>query len=295
MEEYKIKMDLCEDYSRLIRKLMEVEGITTEKTGFDLWCDYFNLLKKHILPKKRNVLFSKEFVCPPKEIRGLELLVDKFEKGLDVTQHLSRRAIVPEEFDGLLYDWGIYHLHLGEDVDEETGFMDRTKYVLFAKVDEENVYCINIYPHGKGVVQPWTKQEMIKILHDNWPEVMHRYRVPGAAEMTEHLSDVEYAKARKNNLNVGIEVEKGTVYLPPGGGYTSSGHSTEVIMRSQRINKALIMTELRVRENVKHIVADIEDCTGEVVDYELEFTLLGKDNSLFVLEKNSKVIVMQVF
>ena len=109
---------------------------------------------------------------------GLKLLVQKFENGEDVSPHLSKGATSPAEFDGLLYDWGIYHFHLGETIDNQTGRIKRTGPVLFAKIDDENVYCINIYCHGKNVQQPWTKQDLLKIIHNNWPQTIAKWKLP---------------------------------------------------------------------------------------------------------------------
>lgn len=107
--QYKIEMDLCEDYSEMVQSWMKEHGVQSDKSGEDLWYDFFNLQKKSVRPQKRAVHYSKVFACPPEVELGLKLLVQKFDNGEDVSQHLSKDAASPSEFDGLLYDWGIYH------------------------------------------------------------------------------------------------------------------------------------------------------------------------------------------
>lgn len=48
---------------------------------------------------------------------------------------------------------------------EPNGFVNRTGPVLFARFDEQNAYLINVWSHGN-----WTNQDMIRIIHNNWPE-----------------------------------------------------------------------------------------------------------------------------
>ncbi len=178
MLRYNIKMDLCGDYSRMVEYWMQQRGLKSDKTGWHLWYEFFNLRKKTITPKRRKVWFSKEFSCPEAVRFGLSSLVEKFEKGEDVVPNLSKDALNPSKFDGLLYDWGIYYFHLGTAVDTTAGRVVRTGPILFAKVDAENVYCINIYSHDRTVLAPWCRQEMVEIIHRNWPETIKQYRIP---------------------------------------------------------------------------------------------------------------------
>ena len=178
MIERQVIMDLCEDYSQMVRLCLLERGIKSDKTGTDLWYDFFNLQKKTINATPRSTLVSEEFSCPDELLPGLNLLIDKLKPGQDVSLHLSKDALSPTEFDGLLYDWGIYHLHLGEIIDPATGRIERTGPVLFLKIDENSAYLINVYNHGRGIKQPWSMQELIQIIHNNWPSIIAKYRFP---------------------------------------------------------------------------------------------------------------------
>ena len=221
--QYKIEMDLCEDYSEMVQSWMKEHGVQSDKSGEDLWYDFFNLQKKSVRPQKRAVHYSKEFACPPEVELGLKLLVQKFDNGEDVSQHLSKDAASPSEFDGLLYDWGIYHFHLGKTIDHQTGRIERTGPVLFAKIDNENVYCINVYSHGKNVQQPWAKQDLLKIIHNNWPQTIAKWKLPDGIELCPESialpSDSQYAFLRRSGISTAIFVDKGIAYISPGGGY----------------------------------------------------------------------------
>ena len=252
--QYDIEIDLCGDYSELVRNWMKYHGVQSDKNGEDLWYEYLNMQKKSVRPQKRVVHYSKEFTCPPEVELGLKLLERKFENGDDVSLHLSKDATSPSEFDGLLYDWGIYHFHLGEVIDNQTGRIERTGPVLFAKVDNENVYCINIYNHGKNVQQPWSKQEMLRIIHNNWPQTIAKWKLPDGIELyPENIlpsSDTQYASLRKSGISMPIFIDKGIAYFSPGGGYMSTGHSQEIVRYCQKIHNTLKLNELYVRESL---------------------------------------------
>ena len=287
-------MDLCEDYSRLVSCWLEQEGIHSNQSGWELWYEYFNIQMKRISSQRRTVLFSKEFSCPDRLKSGLSMLVNKLENGDDVSLYLSRTASLSKEFDELLYDWGIHHFHLGEKIDQRTGYIERTKYVLFARVDHNNVYCINTYPHGRGVVKPWTKQEMVKILHRNWPHSIAKYRIPDVISTSESLTDNQYELLRDAHVSTFIEVEVGIVYMPPGGGYMSSGHSTEIMRICQRVNNALKKAELDIRNNLAYYLSKIENALGEPLQHNPHFSLLAENRTLYVVEIHSMYRIMQI-
>ena len=296
--QYKIEMDLCEDYCEMVHSWMKEHGVQSDKDGEDLWYDFFNLQKKSVSPQKRIVHYSKEFACPSEVELGLKLLVQKFENGDDVSLHLSKDATSPSEFDGLLYDWGIYHFHLGETIDHQTGRIERTGPVLFSKIDNENVYCINVYSHGKNVQQPWAKQDLLKIIHNNWPQTIAKWKLPDGIELCPESialpSDSQYAFLRRSGISTAIFVDKGIAYISPGGGYMSTGHSQEIVLYCQRVHNTLKHCELHIGNSITSLVKQIEEITGKPVGRRLHFKLIEIDNVLYVEEQQSKITLFKV-
>lgn len=282
----------------MVQNWMECHGVQSDKSGEDLWYDFFNLQKKSVRPRKRVVHYSKEFTCPPELENGLKLLTQKFENGDDVSLHLSKDAKASSRFDELLYDWGIYHFHLGEIVDDKTGRIERTGPILFAKIDNENVYYINVYDHGKGVQQPWAKQEMLKIIHHNWPETIVKWKLPDGIKLyPESISlptDEQYASLRENGISMPIFVDEGVAYFSPGGGYMSTGHSHEIVFYCQKIHNTLKLNELYVKDNITSLVTRIEKLTGKPAGVKLHFKLIEKDGVFYVAELQSKIVLFEV-
>jgi hypothetical protein len=88
--------------------------------------------------KSREVLYSEELKTKleNKEIHEeyvvlLSEIKDKFERGEDINMYLSGNSFDPEKSDGLLYDWGIHHLHLSDQKDpNKPYFFIRSDYQL---------------------------------------------------------------------------------------------------------------------------------------------------------------------
>lgn len=288
MLRYHIIMDFCDDYSRLVRYWMQKQGLQSNKDGWDLWYEYFNFQKKNIIPRKRKVWKSKEFFCPQEFEKGLEMLIQKFERGENVSGHLSKMAKDPSKFDDLLYDWGIYHFHLGERSNPKTGYIERTGPLLFARVDEENVYLINIFKHGE-----WTKQEMLRIIHQNWPQIVEQYKLPEVWSTTQ-FTDEEYAAVRRSHATALVEVEKNAVYGLLGGGYMSSGHSAEIASHCDSIYNWFKELESAIKKELHRIIKYIEVCTGITPDYNLHFMLWSIKNEIHIVELHSHVDLVRL-
>ena len=56
--QYDIEMDLCSDYTELVQDWMNDHGVKSNKTGKDLWYEFFNLRKNLSVP--RNVEFTSQ-------------------------------------------------------------------------------------------------------------------------------------------------------------------------------------------------------------------------------------------
>jgi hypothetical protein len=84
-------VDFYNDWINLLKHWMlnmgyEIDIIDQEKISFN----FFNLQKRLVSTIPRKVLFSKDFSCPDHLQAGLNLVINKIEKGIDLTPHLSK-------------------------------------------------------------------------------------------------------------------------------------------------------------------------------------------------------------
>lgn len=209
---YELEINFLADGSNFLKSQVQAMGYSVDETGSpkQISFKYFNLLKRLIPPFPRQVLVSKNFSCPPGYEKSLEIISNKIKNGEDLRPHLSKGIKDLDYKDILLNDWGIYHLHLGTTLDS-SGFIKRTKPVLFARFDKERAFFIDIMEHGQGVPLPWIKQHLIRILHDNWPDSINIFRLDRIRKLTYVPSDTDIKDFRKAGIQTVVQLANALV------------------------------------------------------------------------------------
>jgi hypothetical protein len=219
-------LDFVRDWREHLKTELKASGYPSQGVSdSDIPLCYFNLLRRMVNPVPRTILKSREFTCPAPLLAGLALVESKIVRGENLQPHLSRKLLKPFFNDGMLNDWGIHHLHLG-DVVEPDGFAKRSEPVLFVRFDESTAYLIDTRKHGA-----WTEQECLRILHRNWPASIQQYKREGLTG--EQLSDDTLKVVRSKNLNVALDVD-GVAYMGMGGGVVASGAAISVRVQIDR-------------------------------------------------------------
>lgn len=246
---------------------------------------YFNVQWRRISPQRRRVWYSTDFRCPGEHLKGLHLLSNEIKKGRDINAYQSKFLRKGQYRDKLLNAWGIHHFHLGVGLRAD-GLIERTGPLLYARVDPSDVYFLTVTEHGK-----WTMQELVRIIHRDWPEVISRYRMRGVARSTNKrhiLTDEQIANARRYNVNTFVQMLDGTVYMEPGGGYASDASNLTVVMRRDMISRQCNQFANLLRDNILLLV-DI--CAKKGVDFlpPYKFQLQIIDGMVTVYEENYNV------
>jgi len=278
-----IDIDFRKDYS-LIRKedLSSVgieidQAIPIEKIPYI----YFNFIKRKILKQPRRIMKANNFTCPINLLSGLDNLEKKILVGDDLTPHLSKSVFKKYKgIDYLLNDWGIHHLHLG--INMENDFVNRTESILFCIVTEEVIYFIAIKLHGE-----WTDQSLLVTVYKNWPELIKPFVIPGVISLINKQNNDDIGKYRKGNLFHLIELEPNVVLYPPGGGYATDGTSREVVKKAHQIMKILTDFEEKIKAN-ENIIRRQIIAQNKTPARTLKFKLLIKEDNLIAYEIYSK-------
>lgn len=245
---------------------------------------FFNFKRRLIPKKRRKILRSKEFSCPQNLKNGLTLFEEKMIKGEDSYPHLSRNIKNLDYNDSLLNDWGIYHFHLGSTM-EDDGFISRTGPVLFGRFDDNNFYFINVMDHGS-----WTKQEMIKVLHENWPTSISSWRLGDIIGLSHVPSDHDIHQGRKFGINQLVQIEPGVVYAPIGGGITTAKTSIEVSRAVMYYDKLVLNLENYIKDQSEQIMEQLRHQYSYSGD-SLNFQLSIEGRNYGAIEMNTKVLI----
>lgn len=221
-----IKIDLWSDLEDILDKRLKEMKIQ-RKEYQDPVMDYLRLEQRLIEPKPREIKKAKDFICPNGYEEELKYIKDCISQGKDLHPFMSRNIKQMRNEDKLLSDWGIYHLHLSKQMDND-GFMSRSDYLLMVRIDEGMVYFLKIVSHKKKNV--FVLKEYIQIIHDNWADTIKKYRMQGVENIQEITDDGRKA-LRNINIQTCVTVEDGTIYRPLGGGYMSDGTSFVAVQR----------------------------------------------------------------
>jgi len=281
-----IDIDLYRDWITQLKSELSAYGYDTNQMQMSevVAHTYLNLIKRLIKPVPRIVLKAQNFSCPPDLITGLTEIERKITCGEDLSSHLSRLLRKPTYNDPLLNDWGIHHIHLGATTDSD-GFVKRTGSVLFVRFDNTNAYLIDVLSHGS-----WSQQRLVKELHDNWPDSIKHFRLNGVLGQATTFTDKDVAALRKANVNTVVDLGGGVIYAPIGGGFSTSGISTEVVIRSDRCTMQLHKMQETIIDNIDSIARAAKEQGANFPDsprFELQFD----GGNLYAVEVNSMVTI----
>lgn len=247
--QYSLTIDLEEDYRQFaIDQLKEAgyKDINPEKVIYQ----YFNVMKRRVTSRSRKVFYSKEFVYPEEYKKALQEFEAKVRAGADLTPYMSDKINQAGYDDLLLNDWNIQHFHLTRRFDEN-GRAKRSDYEIFAYVMNDAFYMIQVYHHKTRDL--YWKQEMVRIIRDNWPGLIEKNHIKGITNLGEKLDDHQYREIRNACATTFVELGNGETYGMIGGGYASSGLSLQVVQRADYLHNRLVVFEKIVGENAEWI------------------------------------------
>lgn len=184
--------------------------------------EYSNLRQRLIPQKPRTIVYAKDFVRIPEYEKGLQLLEEKIKKGECLTPHLSRKILKANEQDGLLFDFGVYHLHLGEKEDSKHfGLIEGRKKILYSVFTDDKAFFICIDDHGR-----WGDLDLLKIIQKEFPQAIEKWELKDVIELSFYPTEKERLQLRKAGINTPIEIN-GKFYMSPGGGINTARTSAQ--------------------------------------------------------------------
>lgn len=237
---------------------------------------YFKARQRLISHRPRKVIWSSKLrVAPLAEwIReALDAIAAESMLGRSLCPRLSRAVANLQSKDGMLFDWGIYHLHLGAGT-EPDGFIKRTGPILFVLVREDILYFIDVKPHGKD---SWVDRSILDTIDIEWPETIADYLL-SAGTMVDDVGLTSVAPAATTNARrIGINIlwttPSGRAYASPGGGLTIGGGSGWAMLEASRLCRQVDRFEEALRAHTDQVAAECNAKAGRELT-ELRFHLL---------------------
>lgn len=201
--------------------------------------DYLTILKKLIKPRPREVLINPDFVSvlqKHEKKREVEQLRRSFLLGKSVNHFQSKRLFQSKFHDHLCYEWNIYHFHLSFDLEKRSKFVKQTDQLLFVYIEDTKAIFLGIDKHSPGV---FADVKWPEVLHTHFPETIAQYRDKEISEVSPSLNAIERQILWDKGYTLGLTKVGDAVYIPPGIGRTTSGHSTLVAKTSSEVQRWL--------------------------------------------------------
>ena len=245
-----VQMNLFSDVADGVRRVMSDAGYdvtSIEADDHKALVVYFKWNRYVVAPKPRKVLKARAF-DPVGHTTGVAMLENAIVNGEDLSVYMTKNVADIGAEDPLLDHWGIHHFHLGTELDPRHGIMRRTNHLLFCRIDENHAYFIKVSPHGS-----WYQQELLEILHQNWPWSIDFARVKGATDVEHKFNDDEIKRLRDANVTVLLKVADGAIYVEPGMGTTGDGTNAIDLMDADRVRRTARHIESRIIDNFAEI------------------------------------------
>ncbi len=233
-------MNLKSDLIAIVKDYFAMEGISFEDTGdaSDFAAHYCEMRVRRIEPNPRYVHFSREIRDSlgrlahesNKEIGDSAIeawntvfyLRQLFVSGGRVLPNLSRGVENTTTKDGLLWDYGMHHFHLSRKL-EDSGFVERSDYLLFAIVADTEVFFVDVRRHDDPDNLLWVRQDLLRIIYVNWPKLTDARILHGVSGDT--MTDEEKRELRRRNINH-VQSLGDKAIAPLGWGTNLAGGST---------------------------------------------------------------------
>lgn len=244
---------------------------------------------RHISCQKRQVYISNELQTKLADTSYHEfaLVVSDIKKdlenGVDVNGRLSKKidAVGKKKYyDIMLYEWGLYHFHLGKDRDStDSKYYKRSGELLIAYIPSlENIaYLVDISEDHYQDDTVFSRSKYLKIIDDNWPNVLAKYETRGIP-LSYSLTDEQRHALRSHGVTAFNEVN-GKIIMNPGLGITCAKTGLLQTFQTNYLMR-LIAKKERVCRGIqkKYVPKQIP----EYLNYKLKFD--RKDFLFYIVE-----------
>lgn len=153
-----------------------------------------------------------------------------------------------------------------------------------------DAYLLDIRAHGA-----WADEDLVEIVHSNWPETIARYSIKGIS-VHHTLTTLERQHLRSKNGNAGVQTKDGTFYCVIGGGLVESGDNLAAV----RWGDFILISAKSIEESVSALDADsIADevlaVTGTRPDRLIcRLAEFGRDHALISVANAAKPFMLKI-
>jgi hypothetical protein len=207
--------------SRCRERLTEAGYSVPTGSDEDIVLAYNNVWLHRVPVRPRSICKASNYLVPEELLDGEKQFLEAVVAGQDLRPYQSTRLEDATNVDGMLFDFGIQHFHMGVTTHPtKPNFKARTDPLLFARVNNDCFFCLGFFSHGA-----WSQRVLLDLMHANWPKLLEPFAIKGVIGLSRTYTDAEHATLRKSQINVLTARPDGTIHMTPGGGLTTAGGS----------------------------------------------------------------------
>lgn len=275
----RLDLDLVGDFAAYARGELAALEPGCADTDVDPLVLFFDACESLIPARRRVVYTARGFNCPRDLQIGFDAVLDQVRSGAGLRPHQTMKLLSPA-FEDLVLDWGIHHFHLGTEM-QSNGFVERTERLLFARVTDFSFFVLGVFEEGA-----WTRDELVRTIHESWPDSIERFRVRGIPVHEPSSTEPERRQHGGGDSAGVIAMPDGTVYHAVEVIPKAEGTSTRAMACASAMRERLRWWEQELRSNV----ADLRDefpaiFAGGAQEIRLRGEVCGRD--LFVVHEPS--------
>lgn len=278
------------DLTKILKKVYQEANATFPSNSERALVDLIEWLMRIPAETPRIVHKSRELnkkILTPFEIKNLSEIEKIITHGGDLKPYLGdvTRAIrnrSSKKNDVFFSDWGLLHLHLGTDFENNKTRVSRSKRVLMAKFTRDHAYFIDVANHGRGYPDVWGDISHLKILHKNWPSVLQDMSVRDMIVEDREISSSDYIKLRNAGINTTIVIDR-EAFISPNFGIATDGSNIAAVDVSLKIQRELDKAEA----DFKKIEPTAEAFLVIKTDFSVGF-LIPKKNLFYCISESEE-------
>lgn len=258
MKNVQLYHTLCEKIKEYMKnKQIKIDGVKLGEIPI-----YFFEYKLRTLEKQNyKVFMSKELGENPKYLdykEVIEKIKIQAQNAEDLNKYLSRGIKNIQEPDRMLNDWGVMHMHLSNEI-ENDGCVKRTDDLLFLFRQSNELYFLDIFEHKNA----WTRKRTMEILTNNWNIVKPMGFEPDSLMVKPSEEDIK--ALRDAGINTPFIVGN-EAYMSTGGGMTTVGTNIESTFKKNDIMKFMARLEKALGEdNIQNVKMKVNDDGIEII------------------------------
>lgn len=241
-----IDYDLSAEQEKINNDLGKADRIRYEERILAL----LNYIDRIVNPIPRKVVFSNVInnkistgSLPAEIITEVNRFKELLTNGEDVNNHLSKTIFDPEKIDYAFNLWRIKHFHLNYDTAFEKNAMsgNRSEWLLFAIVKDDNAYFLDVRNHPRG--EGFTAYSFFEIIAANgWLPVIGYLEQKNVTSLHCDEDEIQKDEAIYKLIKAGINRPSkycGSYYIGIFDGATASGDSLHHVLLLESLNKTI--------------------------------------------------------